>query len=203
MHFNPRSPCGERHWHELFDRRGVCISIHAPRVGSDRSRRRCTVNNPHFNPRSPCGERRAAVVAYICSVQISIHAPRVGSDSGDLVMPSPLVTFQSTLPVWGATHIRPANQRWQLISIHAPRVGSDGFGINASATSLYFNPRSPCGERQALTATRAPSISFQSTLPVWGATRRCTATSTVLCISIHAPRVGSDERVAIDPAVLV
>ena len=56
---------------------------------------------------------------------ISIHAPRVGSDTGTR-MP------EEELP----------------ISIHAPRVGSD-FGPGPSgATVIYFNPRSPCGERR-------------------------------------------------------
>ena len=33
---------------------------------------------------------------------------------------------------------------------------------------------------------------FQSTLPVWGATDVAIVTPPQLCISIHAPRVGSD-----------
>ena len=47
------------------------------------------------------------------------------------------------------------------------------------------------------------SYEFQSTLPVWGATGFNGNKGTFYFISIHAPRVGSDERVAIDPAVLV
>ena len=79
MNFNPRSPCGERpgllqtiatrngfqstlpvwgatltweHWKEFMG-----ISIHAPRVGSDREKARLSIPG-----------------------DISIHAPRVGSD---------------------------------------------------------------------------------------------------------------------------
>ena len=33
------------------------ISIHAPRTGSDRPRRRDAKKDSHFNPRSPHGER--------------------------------------------------------------------------------------------------------------------------------------------------
>ena len=81
MHFNPRSPCGERR-----------------RTHPDYSRHR------DFNPRSPCGERpkkwvrwakryifqstlpvRGATILSskkFALVKISIHAPRAGSDQG-------------------------------------------------------------------------------------------------------------------------
>ena len=39
-------------------------------------------------------------------------------------------------------------------------------------------------------------IRFQSTLPVWGATSRRPGIGLLDCISIHAPRVGSDFRLA-------
>ena len=100
------------------------------------------------------------------------------------------------------------------ISIHAPRVGSDP-GLSAPAWARgYFNPRSPCGERlsaqvSALVAqgfqstlpvwgATKPDIypiilqEFQSTLPVWGATGRHGGPAFRRGISIHAPRVGSD-----------
>ena len=57
-----------------------------------------------------------------------------------------------------------------LISIHAPRVGSDSPKLFTTSTAFLF----------------------QSTLPVWGATREAVPTVTVTGISIHAPRVGSD-----------
>src|SRR5690606_11921632 len=102
-YFNPRSPRGER---RLLQRRGAdggAISIHAPRVGSDRlvaaGRRGRPHFNPrsprgerpgptseveyvptHFNPRSPRGERLHVVLCTQSPSKISIHAPRVGSD---------------------------------------------------------------------------------------------------------------------------
>ena len=33
-----------------------------------------------------------------------------------------------------------------------------------------FNPRSPCGERRDINGAKLPTLLFQSTLPVWGAT---------------------------------
>ena len=56
------------------------ISIHAPRMGSDRRRFHRHQHGNHFNPRSPDGERRGGCHALL------FH-----------------LVFQSTLPGWGAT----------------------------------------------------------------------------------------------------
>ena len=56
------------------------ISIHAPRTGSDRCRRRTTPLPQYFNPRSPHGERRLQRDYHGALDLISIHAPRTGSD---------------------------------------------------------------------------------------------------------------------------
>ena len=104
------------------------------------------------------------------------------------------ITFQSTLPVWGATAVSGSFGQLLIISIHAPRVGSDAGGVQIGRRNCHFNPRSPCGERHeagfsAYDSTdfnpRSPCgerpvshppssirVRFQSTLPVWGATRR-------------------------------
>ena len=58
LHFNPRSPCGER-----------------PEAVSSN-----TGSIANFNPRSPCGERPEVVPPEAAAEEISIHAPRVGSD---------------------------------------------------------------------------------------------------------------------------
>ena len=56
--------------------------------------------------------------------------------------------FQSTLPVWGATIVSGTLPRMDGISIHTPRMGSDFFILQ-----IFL-----------------PQLIFQSTLPVWGAT---------------------------------
>ena len=82
LHFNPRSPCGERPQQTAPRKRRQLISIHAPRVGSDSGR----------------------VFFYSGLGSISIHAPRVGSDTpGVITRGWAKGIFQSTLPVWGAT----------------------------------------------------------------------------------------------------
>ena len=80
------------------------------------------------------------------------------------------------------------------ISIHAPRGGSDVRNFVCSVLPLlYFNPRSPRGERLDEVLPGDTFEIFQSTLPAGGATSRlksCEEASD--CISIHAPRGGSD-----------
>ena len=85
----------------------------------------------------------------------------------------------------------------------------------ATISAMYFNPRSPCGERRErrikFRAVRSISIhapragsdrlqailcagarGFQSTLPVRGATAHHANACNGKPISIHAPRAGSD-----------
>ena len=57
-----------------------------------------------------------------------------------------------------------------------------------------FNPRSPHGERLAAYGLASSTSAFQSTLPAWGATLAHLGEQAILNISIHAPRMGSDEH---------
>ena len=59
-------------------------------------------------------------------------------------------------------------------------------------SQLYFNPRSPCGERRFTASEMVRIKEFQSTLPVRGATTIDTEVLSFVIISIHAPRAGSD-----------
>ena len=123
------------------------ISIHAPRVGSDRATAAPSGAAFDFYPRSPRGERRSLSGLPARAGKISIHAPRVGSDClgggahpwPDISIHAPRVgsdpywatrardaqLFLSTLPAWGATIDAQLLSYALMISIHAPRVGSD------------------------------------------------------------------------------
>ena len=105
---------------------GIHISIHAPRGGSDLGAAAPLTDQADFNPRSPWGERPCRLGLWTEPVLISIHAPRGGSDSISTTLFLPILAFQSTLPVGGATR-KPIPGR---------RLDKD------------FNPRSPWGERQ-------------------------------------------------------
>ena len=100
---------------------------------------------------------------------ISIHAPRGGSDDE-------VLHFSSV----------------RNISIHAPRGGSDLRFFVFLLFFIYFNPRSPWGERLLHKQIKKDSSIFQSTLPVGGATIAELERELARAISIHAPRGGSD-----------
>ena len=103
LHFNPRSPHGERpdpnnykqnteKFQPTLPARGATneyfitygrtwISTHAPRTGSDYTTSENDILRFHFNPRSPHGERRNREREEHATETISTHAPRTGSDS--------------------------------------------------------------------------------------------------------------------------
>ena len=142
----------------------------------------------------------------------SAHPVRGATFFGFRILPAPL--FQSTRPVWGATLARSVASIALIISIHAPRVGRDSFCTTTTCRRTDFNPRAPCGARRLekqrarrmgrfqstrpvwgatrCFARRRDCVLFQSTRPVWGATAATYPRTGILIISIHAPRVGRD-----------
>ena len=123
------------------------ISIHAPRVGSDLCSVQDWIFRYHFNPRSPCGERHF------------------------LRYPLPLGVYFNPRSPCGerptATGYMGETDNFNPRSPCGERPPVEVLVILRS----YFNPRSPCGERPRARACRADPARFQSTLPVWGATR--------------------------------
>ena len=127
------------------------------------------------------------------------------------------LSFQSTLPVRGATSFYFGTQHERKISIHAPRAGSDKMSthtLNKNNISIhapragsdgeqivgfdvpgYFNPRSPCGERPGYILNYIPILSISIHAPRAGSDDSHTAIYRKLVISIHAPRAGSDRCV--------
>ena len=170
MHFNPRSPDGER---RSFPRR-------ARRTGRDfnpRSpdgERRGARSHPcssawHFNPRSPDGERLRDTLQHRLLAPISIHAPRMGSD--------PLFR----LPQPRCTHFNPRSPDGER---HHPYPMAEN--------DIYFNPRSPDGERHDF-RHRHPQIEDISIhAPRMGSDVANAIFDSIRTISIHAPRMGSD-----------
>ena len=125
-------------------------------------------------------------------LRISIHAPRVGSDAdGTSVTAGRLISIHA--PRVGSDY---PLQPWQPvlghISIHAPRVGSDVAFYADKLNKALFQSTLPVWGATNLRSWPTCRILFQSTLPVWGATQRFPCEMRDKCISIHAPRVGSD-----------
>ena len=160
---------GATHGHS--HRQGLIhISIHAPRAGSDSGIVTEMLLILDFNPCSPCGERQTWAA----------HRPRHKD-------------FNPCSPCGE----RPAKAKklfesGMKISIHAPRAGSDDPGPLKASWIQYFNPCSPCGERPPALTQLSQRSSFQSMLPVRGATNADRIRAMSDEISIHAPRAGSD-----------
>ena len=100
--------------------------------------------------------------------------------------------FQSTPPVWGATCLSCEVFPRRLDFNPRPPCGERPPYVIFCSGKSDFNPRPPCGERLCSVDSKTPAGIFQSTPPVWGATRICFQFQLEEYISIHAPRVGSD-----------
>ena len=190
-YFYPRSPRGERRHGDAGDAglarflstlpaRGATntrrqfqarqrISIHAPREGSDAAGRYRPDGHPHFYPRSPRGERRYKTSRHRSARHFYPRSPR-GERHDAFVHVDARSKFLSTLPARGATR-----ETWPGLSRHRD-----------------FYPRSPRGERPFLNWRSLVTFQFLSTLPARGATSRTRLSAARCCISIHAPREGSD-----------
>ena len=123
----------------------------------------------YFNPRSPWGERHDPSKYADDTATFQSTLPVGGATVGIVLMNALQLSFQSTLPVGGATIQIRVNPEVLKISIHAPRGGSDVPGELQGLGKQDFNPRSPWGS-DCLRGGKAAGRS----------------------ISIHAPRGGSD-----------
>ena len=177
--FNPRSPCGERHclyicpikscaFQSTLPMRGatpflspslfpLSISIHAPHAGSDLWFLPFLRIQSEFQSTLPM--RGATGVKWEMSAPPIFQStlPMRGATTAATAMPGP-ASFQSTLPMRGATPniliiLHPAS-----ISIHAPHAGSDSISVSIAFPSIYFNPRSPCGERPLVSSISSHTI---------------------------------------------
>ena len=170
--FNPRTPCGVRHFWSIVRSISLTISIHAPLAGCDVRRTLCLyLKDSPFQSTHPL---RGATVL----LRISILPKRL---------------FQSTHPLRGATIKGKAGGKARIISIHAPLAGRDLTMAKFRLSTGHFNPRAPCGARhialpckgnRPLISIHAPlagrdlfsssfcrsTFGFQSTRPLRGAT---------------------------------
>ena len=78
------------------------------------------------------------------------------------------------------------------ISIHAPLAGSDVRGYCSVPAPIYFNPRSPRGERLTYWTTAGLSNSISIHAPLAGSDLMMDDIAAFKAISIHAPLAGSD-----------
>ena len=169
-----------------------------------------------FYPRPPHGERREGLSINNNIKGISIHAPRMGSDAIWSSLRATAKRFLSTPPAWGATlypsfmasrtspnfYPRPphgerrtvrATELWILHFYPRPPHGERLVQRPLTVAHVNFYPRPPHGERHSADAIQHGAKQFLSTPPAWGATPRTAQAKQRKTISIHAPRMGSDQ----------
>ena len=169
----------------------------------------------NFNPRTPCGVRRRRLRRLRGCGHFNPRTP-CGVRPGSFFVCGWFNPFQSTHPLRGATQNFRDYLLGYIISIHAPLAGCDPKTVPKFADSWYFNPRTPCGVRHGYFSRFSPTLAFQSTHPLRGATSPSSsyslisifqsthplrgATPTIYSldmdyfISIHAPLAGCDPR---------
>ena len=184
------------------------ISIHALLAESDIPVRQVLGFGWHFYPRSPCGERRVVLGQQVDNAHFYPRSPCGERQSGN---PSwiPFQQFLSTLSLRRATAAAQRPFRYYPISIHALLAESDPHAsrprpvVNISihallaesdpkikvppcTLSVYFYPRSPCGERLNITLYQFAKKLFLSTLSLRRATKWQSLLDPIPAISIHA-----------------
>ena len=145
------------------------ISIHTPLAGSDYSYTAVSIAGLRFQSTLPLRGATETQQAGQFDALISIHTPLAGSDCHGLAG-----AFSSPISIH--TPLAGSDQRplrypmARRISIHTPLAGSDTRSQTRNPKPHDFNPHSPCGERLAMSPSGLPNLSFQSTLPLRGAT---------------------------------
>ena len=195
--FNPRSPHGERRQARREEARRRKISIHAPRTGSDADAALRMAAAMQFQSTLPArGATRPKAHTWTL-FKISIHAPRTGSDDFCctsrchvcISIHAPRTGSDGRLLLRGCAHGN--------ISIHAPRTGSDLPPSSAWNPNNLFQSTLPARGATTSRMRKNCYFLFQSTLPARGATFPPCSRRHIRCISIHAPRTGSDNTHAL------
>ena len=129
-YFNPRAPCGARLGSGNIWLATNTISIHAPRVGRDRTISEGFHFVDIFQSTRPVWGATAIGIQAARVEPISIHAPRVGRDQA--VFCSRLdMPISIHAPRVGRDGDDDTGKPSRGISIHAPRVGRDLQGVRA------------------------------------------------------------------------
>ena len=125
-------------------------------------------------------------------MSISIHAPRTGSDTKGTIQARLNTIISIHAPRTGSDKASINSRLSDLISIHAPRTGSDADIHVLHPFLIYFNPRSPHGERPFRLYFRGNRLGISIHAPRTGSDWRFAHVVNSDNISIHAPRTGSD-----------
>ena len=149
MLFQSTPPHGERRRYRHRGAWYLRISIHAPRMGSDKYPQVCLSVRTYFNPRSRMGsDLQGKAWDRLRSLFQSTlpHGERLYI-TGTAFME---IKFQSTLPHGERPEQFYPEWAGRIISIHAPAWGATKNRNPSNRKKKYFNPRPPHGERHGI-----------------------------------------------------
>ena len=193
-YFNPRAPCGARHWLFSDKRRKEGISTHAPLAGRDGHCAWICPRGRNFNPRAPCGARLLELRLDDPHLVISTHAPLAGRDykikNEEL---DRLISTHAPLAGRDLNQIPPAEIAVG-ISTHAPLAGRDAKSLVVGAYRPFQPTRPLRGATYGGDLIRKLATIFQPTRPLRGATNARDPVSLARGISTHAPLAGRDTK---------
>ena len=102
-YFNPRAPCGARHFDGDALHVWMCISIHAPLAGRDCGPTGPAKEEGNFNPRAPCGARQQKCTncfAHFCDNRQVLSKFAQNAACQGILIPFP---FGKSLQIWVRT----------------------------------------------------------------------------------------------------
>ena len=213
-YFNPRPPRGGRHKAKRRSRtpparfqstppaRGATtitgyyvwytyISIHAPREGGDSFLFCFIFLCFDFNPRPPRGGRRSTEQRTQEKLYFNPRPPRGGRLIETIIINTD-GDFNPRPPRGGRLLAKWYKKKEQLFQSTPPARGATTVITISILLICHFNPRPPRGGRLSFRVCDYIRGIFQSTPPARGATTVSRTLTTVLVISIHAPREGGD-----------
>ena len=169
------------------------ISIHAPRVGRDRTGPLHPVTPEPISIHAPRVGRDYGRSSGRLRSTISIHAPRVGRDERTISIRREITNFNPRAPCGArrcaATLCVPVRRDFNPRAPCGARPPSHRL---SDRCGRYFNPRAPCGARPDELRHMALLHAISIHAPRVGRDRELTARVNQVVISIHAPRVGRD-----------
>ena len=193
-YFNPRSPDGERRITSNLNVRSRRFQSTLPGWGAT-EHRNMVDRTVEFQSTLPGWGATPPDKTMFMAEQFQSTLPGWGATLNRIRLRQ-FHQFQSTLPGWGATRRQSHFITEDIISIHAPRMGSDVSDAERKGLEQYFNPRSPDGERHSLGRLGFGVDYFNPRSPDGERLHVKRGLDFGRTISIHAPRMGSDDITA-------
>jgi len=106
------------------------------------------VNPDRFQSTLPMRGETSRTALFLPLLLISIHSPHAGRDITGLAELFADQEISIHSPHAGRDEIKTLQPNGEPISIHSPHAGRDNSAFLLMCRSSYFNPLSPCGERQ-------------------------------------------------------